>query len=125
MTKSRHVGRGGARPGAGRPRKPVAGPTAIDGATSKIERTPVIPAGLSEDELKKFCETLAFETLATVASIGTSESARVAASRELLDRARGKSKAPANKKPEQPGLFDDWGDLLESPTPQHGSSRKN
>jgi hypothetical protein len=126
MTRSRLVGRGGARPGAGRPRKPVAGPTTLDVASSKTERVPVIPVGLSEDDLAKFCETLAFETLATVASTGTSESARVAASRELLDRARGKPKpAPAQSKPEQHDLFDHWGDLLESPKPQSGSSRNN
>jgi hypothetical protein len=113
MTRSRLVGRGGARPGAGRPRKPVADPTAIAGAQAKPERTPIIPTGLGEDDLKKFCEALAFETLATIAAEGASESARVAASRELLDRAQGKPKAAPAPAQKQESFFDEWDGLLD------------
>ncbi len=113
MTKSRMIGRGGRRPGAGRKPNPVASPTTIEGNPPKDERTPIIPAGLSEADLRKLCEALAFETLATVATTGTSESARVAASRELLDRARGKPAPTKPSQPDQPDFFDDgWGELL-------------
>jgi hypothetical protein len=123
MTKSKLVGRGGARPGAGRKQKPVAGPTCVaseprtDGDQGSAANTsaPIIPANLSAEELKKFCEALAFETLATIAVTGTSEPARVAASRELLDRAQGKPKPGTAAKPDSPDLFDDgWGNLLKS-----------
>jgi hypothetical protein len=70
---------------------------------------------MGTEELKKFCEALAFETLATIAVTGTSEPARVAASRELLDRAQGKPKPGAAVKSDSPDLFDDgWGNLLKS-----------
>jgi hypothetical protein len=123
VTKTKLVGRGGARAGAGRKRKPVAGPTFVAGESrSDSERdspantsAPIIPANLSAEELKKFCEALAFETLATIAVTGTSEPARVAASKELLDRAQGKPKPGTAAKPDEPGLFDDgWGNLLKS-----------
>jgi hypothetical protein len=106
MTKSRNIGRGGARPGAGRKAKPVAGPTAIGS---------IIPPGLDDDGQRKFCETLALETLATIAATGTSESARVAASRELLDRTRGKP-SPATKPADadQGEASDHWDGLLGS-----------
>ena len=118
MTKSKLVGRGGARPGAGRKPKPAAGPTASESSPAAKEcRAPIIPTGFSESDLRKLCETLAFETLATIATTGISESARVAASRELLDRSRGK---PAPAKPaqkDQPDFFDDgWGELLSRPS---------
>jgi hypothetical protein len=123
MTKSKLVGRGGARPGAGRKQKPVAGPTCVAGELrSGGERSPtadtsgpIIPAGLSEEEIDKFCRAVARETLVTVAMTGTSESARVAASRELNDRILGKPKPGTAAKPDQSDMFDDgWGNLLKS-----------
>jgi hypothetical protein len=124
MTKSKLVGRGGARPGAGRKQKPVAGPTCVaselrsDGERSPAADTsaPIIPANLSAEDLKKFCEALAYETLATVAMTGTSENARVAASRELFDRVQGKPKPGAAAKSDQFDLLadDGWGNLLKS-----------
>ena len=123
VTKSKLVGRGGARAGAGRKRKPVAGPTHVVGDPRSVDErgsdanasAPIIPANLSAEDLKKFCEALAFETLATIAVTGTSEPARVAASRELLDRAQGKPKPGTAAKPDSPDLFDDgWGTLLKS-----------
>lgn len=118
MTKSKLVGRGGARAGSGRKKKSVAGPTRVVGeigAQSALISAPIIPIGLSAEDLKQFCETLAYETLATVAVTGTSESARVAASRELLDRSLGKPKPAPATKPDQSDFFEDgWGDLLKS-----------
>jgi hypothetical protein len=108
MTKSRNIGRGGARPGAGRKQKPAAGPTAIGS---------IIPPGLDDDGQKKFCEDLALETLATIAATGTSESARVAASRELLDRTRGKPSPAKPAEADQGDAGDHWGELLGSGKP--------
>jgi hypothetical protein len=124
MTKSKLVGRGGARAGSGRKKKPVAGPTRVVseiGTQSAPISGPIIPTGLSAEDLKQFCETLAYETLATVAVTGTSESARVAASRELLDRSLGKPKPAPATKPDQSDFFEDgWGDLLKSRQPASG-----
>ena len=128
MTKSKMVGRGGARVGSGRKRKPVAAPTIVAGKinpeselNSVGPRFPIVPVGLDAEDLKKFCETLAYETLATVAVTGTSESARVAASRELLDRSLGKPKPAPATKPDQSDFFEDgWGDLLKSRQPASG-----
>jgi hypothetical protein len=123
VTKSKMVGRGGSRPGAGRKRKPVAGPTHVasdvDSEDEPRPAAPIIPVGLSSEDLKKFCEALAFETLATIATTGTSEPARVAASRELLDRAQGKPKPGTAAKSDAPGADegDGWGDLLSARPP--------
>jgi hypothetical protein len=112
MTKSKGVGRGGARPNSGPKKKPIAGQTQVAGAANS---GPIIPAGLNAEELKKVCEALAYETLATIARDGASENARVAASRELLDRSLGKPKPGTAAKPDQNDLFDDgWGTLLKS-----------
>jgi hypothetical protein len=113
--------RGGARPGAGRKRKPTAGPTRVAaeiGSSSEPTAAtpgPIIPAGLSEEEIDKFCRAVARETLLTVAMTGTSESARVAASRELNDRSLGKPKPGAAANPDQLDLLapDHWGSLLD------------
>jgi hypothetical protein len=117
MTKSKGIGRGGARPNSGPKKKPVAGPTQVAGEPNAA---PIIPSGLSEEQLRKFCEALAYETLATVATLGASENARVAASRELLDRSLGKPKPGTAVNPDQNDLFadDGWGDLLRPPVAQ-------
>ena len=129
MTKSKGVGRGGARPNSGPKKKPVAGPTHLAGKFEESElgetrSAPIIPANLSPEDLKKFCEALAFETLATIAVTGTSEPARVAASRELLDRSRGKPAPGTAAKPDQSELFTDdgWNGLLDSRQPAAGRS---
>jgi hypothetical protein len=117
MTKSRNIGRGGARPGAGRKQKPVAGPTAIGKffnvpSTAQLdEPAPIIPPGTDDEGLRQFCEALAFETLATIAATGTSEAARVAACRELLDRCRGKP-SPSKPAEAEADAPDHWGNLL-------------
>jgi hypothetical protein len=121
MTKPTKSKRGGARAGAGRKPKPVAGPTHVAGEPlSGAERgpasDPIIPAGLSPEERRKFLDGLADETLATIMATGTSESARVAAARETKDRILGKPKpgtaAQSDKLDvlEQP---DPWGSLLD------------
>jgi hypothetical protein len=120
MTKSKGVGRGGARPNSGPKKKPTAGPTQVAGA---VGASPIIPAGLNAEELKKVCEALAYETLATIARDGASENARVAASRELLDRSQGKSTPRPAAKLDQLDLLDDgWGSLLKPGQPVAGRS---
>jgi hypothetical protein len=115
MTKSTGVGRGGARPNSGPKKKPIAGPTQVAGAANA---TPIIPVGLSDEERDKFIAGLCRETLATIMVHGKSESARVAASRELLDRSLGKPKPAPATKPDQSDFFEDgWGDLLKSRQP--------
>jgi hypothetical protein len=109
MTKSKGIGRGGARPNTGPKRKPVAGPTQVAGAPNAA---PIIPPGLSAGDLKTFCEALAYETLATISRDGASENARVAASRELLDRSQGKPTPRPAAKLDQLDLDDGWGTLL-------------
>ena len=122
MTKSKSIVRGGARPGAGRKPKVVAGPSQVD-AVAPAKPGPIIPAGASAEELRKLCEALAYETLATVARDGASENARVAASRELLDRSLGKPKPGTAANPDSPDLFDDgWGTLLK---PGQAAGRTN
>jgi hypothetical protein len=133
VTKTKLVGRGGSRPGAGRKPKPVAGPTHVvageprsdgeRGPAADTSPAPIIPAGLSEEEIDKFCRAVARETLVTVAMTGTSESARVAASRELNDRSLGKPKPGTAAKPDQLDLLDDgWGNLLKPGQPAAGRS---
>lgn len=131
MTKSKLTGRGGARAGAGRKPKPVAGPTCVagehrsDGERSPAADTsavPIIPEGLSEEEIDKFCRAAARATLLTVAMTGTNESARVSAAKELNDRSLGKPKPGTAAKPDGPDLFenDGWGELLKPRQPVPG-----
>jgi hypothetical protein len=116
-------GRGGARPGAGRKRKAIARAPQPGSAAAELP-APIIPPGLTDEELKKFCATLAYEALAFVAWHGTSENAKVAASRELLDRSLGKPKPAPATKPDQSDFFEDgWGDLLKSR--QRSAGRSN
>ena len=63
---------------------------------------------------------LAIETLAAVASGGSSESARVAAANQILNRAAGMPKPGTAAKSDQLELADDWGDLLKSKQPAAG-----
>jgi hypothetical protein len=130
VTKSKLVGRGGARSGAGRKPKPVAGPTHIAGAHRSDEEpgatantsTPIIPPNLSPEEKRQYLKGVAEETLATIMVTGTSESARVAAAREALDRAEGKPKPGTAAKSDQLDLLDDgWGGLL---TPSQPAARR-
>ena len=73
----------------------------------------VIPAGLSAEEKKRFIEDKALEWLAQVASTSASDSARVAACKELLDRVCGKP-APAKPAEAEADAPDHWGSLLGS-----------
>lgn len=114
MTRSTGMGRGGKREGAGRKKKPGA----------DIVPLPAVPDGLSTEELAKHFAGLAVTTLATIAAGGASESARVAAAREILDRSEGKSKPGVAANPDQSDMFDGgWGELLRSPS-RHGPARK-
>jgi hypothetical protein len=131
VTKSKLVGRGGARAGSGRKPKPVAGPAYVAGEprsdaerrqASDASAAPIIPAGLSLEERHKFLEDLADETIATIMATGTSESARVAAARDTRDRIRGRPRPGVAAKPDEPDMFDDhWGSLLDVQQP----ARKN
>jgi hypothetical protein len=110
MTKRTGVGRGGKREGAGRKARPPGGSVAVTTA----------PTGMSAEELAKHYATLAVETLAAVAADGAQPaSARVAASREILDRSEGKPKPGVAAKTDQADLFadDGWGTLLQSRQP--------
>jgi hypothetical protein len=108
--KSTH---GGKRNGAGRKKKP---------------RAPQIPLSITADsrsaeDLAKMYVGLAIETLAAVASGGSSESARVAAANQILNRAAGMPKPGTAAKSDQFELGgDDWGDLLKSRQPAAGRS---
>jgi hypothetical protein len=107
MTKPTGVGRGGKREGAGRKARPPGVSFAI----------PAAPTGMSAEELAKRYATLAVETLAAVAADGAQPaSARVAASREILDRSEGKPKPGTAAKSDQLDLLadDGWGNLLKS-----------
>jgi hypothetical protein len=85
----------------------------------------VIPAGLSAEEKKRFIEEQALEWLAQVASKSASDSARVAACKELLDRVCGK---PSSAKPadaDQSDAGDHWDGLLGSSKPASASKAAN
>ena len=86
MTKSKGLGRGGKRKGAGRAAKQAIGPTPLRSA----DLPPVLPEALSATDLAKRYADLAVQTLAHIAGTGTSEAARVAASNAILDRALGR-----------------------------------
>jgi hypothetical protein len=107
MTKSRGIGRGGARGGAGRKKKTAA---------ASIPLT-IPPEGLTPAEEIR----LARATFAAIAADGAQPaSARVQAADKLLDRTIGKPKAaPAAKDPAQPDFEDDggWGELLNPSKP--------
>jgi hypothetical protein len=106
MTKSKGIGRGGKRPGAGKKKKPRAPPIAAECA----------PTGLSAEDIAKGYIDLALETLAHIARNGTSEPARVAAADKLLDRAIGKPKPGSAKTGDaddrKSPAPDSWGALL-------------
>jgi hypothetical protein len=110
MTKSRNIGRGGARPGSGPKKKPTAPP---------ITEMPALTGNRVEDD-----KTLAVWVragLVHIAATGASEAARVAALKELGDRAEGKSKPGIAPKTDQLDLLDDgWGNLLKSGQPTAG-----
>jgi hypothetical protein len=107
--KNRKSTHGGKRPGAGRKKKPRALPVPVNITTN----------GQSAEDLAKLYVGLAIETLAAVASTGTSESARVAAANQILNRAAGMPKPGIAEKSDQPDFFenDGWGDLLKSKQP--------
>jgi hypothetical protein len=118
MTKSKGIGRGGARPNSGPKKKPVTGPPQVADAANAPS---IIPEGLSDEEIVKFKRKAADEALLAVAMYSTSDNARVAAAKELNDRTLGKPKPGAAAKPEQNDLFDDgWGTLLQSKQPAAG-----
>ena len=105
--KSKH---GGKRDGAGRKKKPRALPVPLN----------ITANSQSAEELAKLYVGLAIETLAAVASTGASESARVAAANQILNRAAGMPKPGTAAKSDQLELADDWGDLLKSRQPAAG-----
>jgi len=110
MTKSKGVGRGGKRLGAGKKKKHRAAPIVAECA----------PTGLSAEDIAKGYIDLAMETLAHIARNGTSEPARVAAADKLLDRAVGKPKPGSVKDADdkQSAAPDSWGALLSGQEPR-------
>jgi hypothetical protein len=111
MTASKNVGRGGARKGAGRKKKPAAPPlTDIPEAT-----------GQSAEALAKAAVDIAMAVLVHVAVNGESEAARVSAAEKIINRAAGMPKPGTAAKPDQPDLFDDgWDELLRPSSPAAG-----
>ena len=111
MTKSKGVGRGGKRPGAGKKKKTRASPIVAE----------CMPTGLSADDIAKGYIDLAMETLAHIARNGTSEPARVSAADKLLDRAVGKPRPGSSKDADEKKSLapDSWSALLggEEPRP--------
>ena len=82
MTRPTGVGRGGRRPGAGRPRKPRAGPVALPAPRPTSEPR-------SAMEMARLYADSAIEVLAKIAAEGSSDRIRVQAARILLNRAYG------------------------------------
>jgi hypothetical protein len=112
LTKSRNIGRGGSRSGAGPKKKPGAGPIA----------EPILTGNRVEDD--KAVADWVRAGLINLAATGASEAARVAAFKELNDRAQGKSKPGIAPNPDQLDLLeqpDPWGSLLDVQQP----ARKN
>jgi hypothetical protein len=80
--------RGGARPGAGRKRKPERPPTSL----SELELKALLaePAPAEIDGIAQRHADLAIETLTRIMQFGQSESAKISAAKEILDRGYGK-----------------------------------
>lgn len=80
--------RGGARPGAGRKKKELSAPTAL----SELELRALLAEEPPEeiDGVAQQHAALAIETLSRVLIYGASESAKITAAKELLDRGYGK-----------------------------------
>jgi hypothetical protein len=118
MTKSRGVGRGGARPGSGPKKKERQQIVELSPAA-----TAMITPGMSKQHVDELIDRLALEALARVVSRGHSEAAVVTAARYLLDRTRGKPFEAQRPEPDQRELFDDnWGELLQ---PERRKDRPN
>jgi hypothetical protein len=80
--------RGGARPGAGRKKKGLSAPTSL----SELELKALL-AEPSPDEIDGLAQrhsSLAIETLSRLLIYGSSESAKITAAKEILDRGYGK-----------------------------------
>lgn len=80
--------RGGARPGAGRKKKGLSAPTSL----SELELKALL-AEPSPDEIDGLAQrhsSLAIETLSRILIYGASESAKITAAKEILDRGYGK-----------------------------------
>jgi hypothetical protein len=110
VTKSRNIGRGGARPGSGPKKKPGAGPITEVPATT----------GKSAEVLAKELTDFAIAGLVKIASEGASESARVTALKEILNRGAGMPRPGAAAKTDQLELDDGWGTLLTPSQPATG-----
>jgi hypothetical protein len=80
--------RGGARPGAGRKKRELAAPTSL----SELELKALLaePAPEEIDGLAQRHADLAIETLSRLMIHGASESAKITAAKEILDRGYGK-----------------------------------
>lgn len=80
--------RGGARPGAGRKKKGLSAPTSL----SELELKALLaePAPDEIDGLAQRHSSLAIETLSRLLVYGSSESAKITAAKEILDRGYGK-----------------------------------
>lgn len=111
MTASKNIGRGGARKGSGRKKKPTAPPITDIPAAS----------GQSAEALAKLNVDIAMATLVHIALNGESEAARVSAAEKIINRAAGMPKPGTAPKTDQLDLLDDgWGTLLTPGQPAAG-----
>lgn len=80
--------RGGARPGAGRKKKGLSHPTSL--SELELRALQAEPPPEEIDGLAQLHAPLAIETLARLLVYGSSESAKITAAKEILDRGYGK-----------------------------------
>lgn len=94
--------RGGARPGAGRKRKGLDQPTSL----SELEVRALLaePAPEEIDALAQRHASLGIETLSRLLLYGTSETAKIKAAKEVLDRGYGKPAVEIGGDAAMPGL---------------------
>jgi hypothetical protein len=103
VTASKNIGRGGARKGSGRKKKPTAPPITDIPTTS----------GQSAESLAKQNVDIAMATLVHIALNGESESARVSAAEKIINRAAGMPKPGTPTQSDQLDMLDDgWDGLL-------------
>lgn len=117
MTRSRGLGRGGARPGAGRKRKQPKHFTVPNQNSEVSSAAPTVlpPTDVSDEALRLASRA----TLLDVMQNGASDAARVSAAREAFDRVDGKALPAKPKGEDQQDMADHWGELL---TPRASST---
>jgi hypothetical protein len=120
--KPKATGRGGARPGAGRPRKP----SAFEIATERQADADSTEAG--SDVAASDFTGLALRALEQILRFSQNDGARVAAAKEVLSRADAETAAPEGKKAQAKEASDrllSEGGRFSAPPPPPGSKKLN